>query len=417
MNRPTAVSLRALCALCALAALVGWPMPGTAQVSPHARVGEVTSNSEDAARIVRKILEKEINRVDRCGEKYLESKPKGPASVKLKIRLSPKEGAVLPLKNADMERPEVACVGRALAGLNWPKPSAKVDVVVELVLDHNGGVIGGTAVDEDDDDDDLDDEGEPSDEGRDLDLDEDDEEADLDEDDVLDDEDDEDDEDDFDEEDDLDLDEIDGDSPKKSKSGKASKGKDDDRRRREEAREAERRQEDEQAREEERRERDRARREAEAKDKERARRDQERAEKDAARDEKRQKDSERRPRDDDRDDDRDSGKSSVDWRNSRVGYAAISIDGDLKKKSVTEAIDGVLSKVDKEWRGAKAFHGMVRVEVEISSDGDVEGVSVVKSRDTDDCKRAIADAVEGIRFPETGDGEPATVTWTFALKR
>lgn len=38
------------------------------------------------------------------------------------------------VKAADAERPEVECVGRALADVAWPNPSRKLDVTIEVTV-------------------------------------------------------------------------------------------------------------------------------------------------------------------------------------------------------------------------------------------------------------------------------------------
>lgn len=48
--------------------------------------------------------------------------------------MSRKAASVGPVKAADAERPEVECVGRALAGVAWPKPSRKLDVTIEMTV-------------------------------------------------------------------------------------------------------------------------------------------------------------------------------------------------------------------------------------------------------------------------------------------
>ena len=119
----------------ALAALVAATvLPAPAAAGTMSKVIELKSKSDDAKRIVAEILKKESDRLDRCGEKYMATKPKGPFVVRLKIRLSPQEAQVLPAKTSDAKYPEVACVGRSLAGVSWPKPSGKIDVVAEILL-------------------------------------------------------------------------------------------------------------------------------------------------------------------------------------------------------------------------------------------------------------------------------------------
>jgi len=119
----------------ALAALaVAALLPAPAAAGTLSKVIELKSKSADARRIVSDILEKESDRLDRCGEKYMATKPKGPFVVRLKIRLGPQEAQVLPAKTSDAKYPEVACVGRSLAGVSWPKPSGKIDVVAEILL-------------------------------------------------------------------------------------------------------------------------------------------------------------------------------------------------------------------------------------------------------------------------------------------
>jgi TonB family protein len=119
----------------ALAALVAATvLPAPAAAGTMSKVIELKSKSDDAKRIVAEILKKESDRLDRCGEEYMATKPKGPFLVRLKIRLSPQGAQVLPAKTSDAKYPEVACVGRGLAGVSWPKPSGKIDVVVEILL-------------------------------------------------------------------------------------------------------------------------------------------------------------------------------------------------------------------------------------------------------------------------------------------
>ena len=128
LHRP--LFLATALAVLAVAAL----LPAPAAAGTMSKVIELKSKSDDAKRIVAEILKKESDRLDRCGEKYMATKPKGPFVVRLKIRLSPQEAQVLPAKTSDAKYPEVACVGRSLAGVSWPKPSGKIDVVAEILL-------------------------------------------------------------------------------------------------------------------------------------------------------------------------------------------------------------------------------------------------------------------------------------------
>lgn len=340
---------RSLLVVLALVSLVTLP----ARAAEFVRVGEVKSRSDDAARIVTNIVEGELGALDPCGEKYMAGKPPAPGIVTLKVRLQPGGAVVMPAKAADAERREVACVGKHLAGLEWPKPSGKVDVVVEFVLAPTGkrGPDEGEELAGDEDDEDLGD-------GEVVDLDE------------LEDEDDD--------EEVVDLDELDEDDEPKR----------DDR--------AER----------ERREKERAEKERREERAEKERRDAEREER-----REREERAERR----DRSEKRDRGsKDGPDWRNARVGYVASSLDGDFDAGDVTEAFDKLLGDIDKEWRRAKAFHAMVRVRVDLDDDGGASSVRVVKSRDADDFEDAVARIVEDLRVRGARGG---SLEWTLAFKR
>jgi TonB family protein len=328
-------------------------LPGTAAAGTLSKVIELKSNSEDAKRIVANILEKEAGRLDRCGEKYMAAKPKGPFLVRLKIRLSPQEAQVLPVKAADAKHPAVGCVGSALAGVSWPKPSGKIDVVAEILL----GRVKGPAT-------------------RDQDL-------------------------------DLDQTADDSDSADAQEQRRAEAH---EREREAKARAEKQRRAEAHEREREAKARAEKQRRAEAHEREqeaKARHEKERrAEaRDREREEETRRDSSAKP-----------GGSSVQWRTAQVGYVASSVEGGLSRAEVaSEFDDSVLPKIGKAWRRARAFNAMVRLRISIGVKGQVETADILKSSDAVDFESEVVDAVKATEWPASD--QDITIEWTFAFRR
>ncbi|MCO4768558.1 MAG: TonB C-terminal domain-containing protein [Deltaproteobacteria bacterium] len=411
-----------------LSVLAVLALPSQADAAAFVSISEVTAENDDAAALIQKILGKELYRADQCGKDFMDTRPKKPAIVKLILEMTPEKATLLPDTARDAKRVEVQCVGRALAGVKWPTPSEDIEVTLVLILAPTGEKASSqpppkkkakpkkeAASDDDSVDLDEDDVEDDIDLDEDVDLDDEDEYEDDEYEDEDEYEDDEYEDDEY-EDDDLDLDDEDD-------RGSSKQSKDDAKREKQRRREMERRRAEEARAEEERREeeqeREEARREYERRKKEDARRDAERREREEAKAERRREEErrDRAERDRDRDRDDDGDRKGPEWQNSRVGYIAGDIDGELDRRDVAKAFEAIVGKVDKAWRPAKAFHAMVKVRVTVNGDGEVEEVDIVKSRDADDFEDDIADAVEDLELPETDDGEDAEVTWTFAFKR
>ncbi len=111
---------------------------GSVWAGETSSVLEVKSDSDDAAKLVRRILDEEEARLEACGEDFVERNPGDSAKVSLRIDLSAKGGTVHSMSAADAERREVACLGKKLAGVSWPKASQKVSVTVKIGLNVEG---------------------------------------------------------------------------------------------------------------------------------------------------------------------------------------------------------------------------------------------------------------------------------------